>query len=107
MLATAALAAILVAGTVTIGTGQISLADIVDRNNGGIDLRTNTDQAQVCKTTGNNSPITVGSCIAGSSNTIAQNGGDTMAANEESATKTSTPSPTTDFLTFVECSGTN
>ena len=89
MLATAALAAILVAGTVTIGTGQISLADIVDRNNGGIDLRTNTDQAQVCKTTGNNSPITSGSCTAGSANTIAQSGGDTMAATDEGPT----PSP--------------
>ena len=38
LFATAALAAILIAGTVTIGTGQISLADTVNRNNGGIDF---------------------------------------------------------------------
>jgi hypothetical protein len=107
LLTTAALTAILIAGTVTIGTGQISLADTVDRNNAGIDVPTNTNQIQVCKTIGNNSPITgtgSGSCTAGSSNTIAQNGGDIMAAPEEGVTKTSTPSPTTEFLTFVECS---
>jgi hypothetical protein len=104
LLATAALAAILIAGTVTIGTGQISLADTVDRNNAGIDLRTNTDQPQVCKTTGNNSPES-GSCTAGSSNTISQNGGTTTPEEEEGVT--SSPSPTTEFLTFVECSGTN
>jgi hypothetical protein len=110
LLATAALAAILIAGTVMIGTGQISLADTVDRNNAGIDVPTNTNQIQACKTTGNNSPITgtgSGSCTAGSSNSIAENGGDTMATTEEGSTKTSTPSSTTEFLTFVECSGTN
>ena len=30
-----------------------------------------------------------------------------MTAPEEGVTLTSTPSPTTEFLTFVECSGTN
>jgi hypothetical protein len=107
LLATAAIAVVLIAGTVMIGTGQISLADTVNRNS-GIDVPTNTDQNQVCKTTGNNSPITgsgSGSCTAGSSNTIAESGGETMGATQ--VTKTTTPSPTTELLTFVECSGTN
>lgn len=102
LLATAALAAILLAGAVTTGTTQILLADKVNTNNRGIDVSTNTDQNQVCKTTGNNSPGGKGSCTAGSSNTIARNGGDSMPATEEGATQTSTPSPTTEFLTFVE-----
>lgn len=47
-----------------------------------------------------------GSCTAGS-NTISQSGRDTTPATQAAATKTATPSPTTEFLTFVECSGTN
>ena len=41
---TALIAAILIAGTIIIGTGQISLADTVNR---GIDIPTNTNQHQV------------------------------------------------------------
>ena len=96
---TALIAAILIAGTVIIGTGQISLADTVNR---GIDIPTNTNQNQVCKTNGNNSPES-GSCTAGSSNTISQSGGDTMAPTEQGVTSTS--SPITEFLTFVVSGG--
>jgi hypothetical protein len=106
----ALLAAILIAGTVIIGTGQISLADTVNRNDAGINVPTNTNQHQVCKTNGNNSPITgtgPGSCTASSSDTIAESGGDATPSTEAAATKTTPPSPTTVFLTFVECSGTN
>jgi len=39
---------ILIASTITIGTGQILLADRVNRDNAGIDVPTNTNQNQVC-----------------------------------------------------------
>ena len=86
----AALASILV------GSGYIALADNINKNNTGIYLPTNTNQKQVCKTSGENSPISGsghGSCTARSSDTIAESGGDTMAATQEGAAKTTIPTP--------------
>lgn len=86
----AALASILV------GSGHIALADNINKNNTGIYLPTNTNQKQVCKTSGENSPISgsgPGSCTARSSDTIAESGGDTMAATQEGAAKTTIPPP--------------
>ena len=100
----AALASILV------GSGHIALADNINKNNTGIYLPTNTNQKQVCKTSGENSPISgsgPNSCNASSSDTIAESGGATTPATQGVATKTTTPSPTTVLLTGIECSGTN
>ena len=104
----ALLAAILITGTVIIGTGQISLADTVNRDNAGIDVPTNTNQHQVCKTNGNNSPESA-SCSASSSNTISQSGG-TISTPEEGAQGPAGPAgtlPVQEYVTFNSCGGTN
>ena len=110
LLATAAVAAVLVAGTVTIGSEHFVLAEKMNNNDTGIYVPTNSNQMQVCKTFGNNSPISgtsPASCSASSSSAVTQSGGDTSAVAQGAITKTTTPSPTIEFLTFVECSGTN
>jgi hypothetical protein len=90
--------------SVLVGSAHFALADNINKNNIGINIPTETDQKQVCKTTGQNAPLIGGSCTAGSSNTITESGGD-ITPTQGAATKTTTP--TTEFLTFVECSGTN
>jgi hypothetical protein len=102
------LATILIAGTVIIGTGQISLADTVNRDNAGYDVPTNTNQHQVCKTNGNNSPES-GSCTASSSNTLSQSGG-TISSPEEGTQGPAGPAgtlPVQEYVTFNSCGGSN
>ena len=76
----AALAGVLVVSTSAIGSGHIALADTITKNvnNTGVNVPTNTDQNQDCKTGGGGtptgSPIT-GSCTATSTDTITQSGG--------------------------------
>ena|SRR5215469_14815970 len=47
---------------------------LVDGNNTGINIQTDTNQPQTCQTVGANSPLS-GSCIANSNNQITQSGG--------------------------------
>ncbi len=65
---------------VTIGSGRIALAvhdndTIVSHfNNTGVNVQTDTNQKQECKTAGGASGIT-GSCTAASTDTVTQSGG--------------------------------
>jgi hypothetical protein len=89
----AALAAVLVGSTVAIGSGHMALADNGKTTkvikNKGTNVPTETQQNQECETAGGTSGVS-SSCTASSTNTI-----------------TPSPTPTTELLTFVECSGTN
>jgi hypothetical protein len=71
LVAIAALAAVMVAGTIAVGSGNIAFAG---KGNDGISVPTDTKQNQECQTAGGTSPIT-GSCTAVSTNTITQAGG--------------------------------
>jgi hypothetical protein len=71
LVAIAALAAVMVAGTVAVGSGNIVFAG---KGNDGISVPTDTQQKQECQTAGGASLIT-GSCTALSTNTITQSGG--------------------------------
>ena len=66
LVAIAALAGVLVLSTSAIGSGHIALAaneSIKVFNNKAHNVQTNTNEKQVCKTTGSNSPIS-GLCHA-------------------------------------------
>lgn len=71
LVAVAALAAVMVAGTIAVGSGNMAFAG---KGNEGISVPTDTQQKQECQTAGGTSLIT-GSCTAISTNTITQNGG--------------------------------
>src|SRR6266536_1316662 len=71
VVAIAALAAVMVAGTIAVGSGNIAFAF---KGNNGISVPTDTKQKQECQTAGGTSLIT-GSCTALSTNTITQTGG--------------------------------
>ena len=68
----AALAAVMVAGTIAVGSGNMAFAKT--KSNDGISVPTDTQQEQECETAGGTSPVT-GSCTADSTNTITQSGG--------------------------------
>jgi hypothetical protein len=80
LVAIAALAGVLVVSTSAIGSGRIALAvhdndTIVSHfNNTGVNVQTDTNQKQECKTAGGASGIT-GSCTAASTDTVTQSGG--------------------------------
>jgi hypothetical protein len=67
----AALAAVMVAGTIAVGSGNIAFAG---KGNDGISVPTDTKQNQECQTAGGTSPITA-SCTGVSTNIISQLGG--------------------------------
>ena len=71
VIAIAALAAVMVAGTIAVGSGNMAFAG---KGNDGISVPTDTRQNQECETAGGTSPVT-GSCTAFSTNTIDQSGG--------------------------------
>jgi hypothetical protein len=66
-----AFAAIMMAGTIAIGNGNIAFAG---KGNEGISVPTDTQQKQECQTAGGTSPVS-DSCTASSLNTISQLGG--------------------------------
>jgi hypothetical protein len=78
LVAIAALAGVLVVGTVAIGSGHFALAvnENITKiiNNKGVNVQTDTNQNQDCKTVGANSPIGT-SCTATSTDTVTQSGG--------------------------------
>jgi hypothetical protein len=65
------LAAVMVAGTIAVGSGNMAFAF---KGNNGISVPTDTQQKQECQTAGGTSLIT-GSCTALSTNVITQTGG--------------------------------
>jgi len=67
----ATIGAVLVGGTVTLGSDNVVFAG---KENGGINVRSDTNKKQECETAGGVSPVTA-SCSATSMNTVAQNGG--------------------------------
>jgi len=73
LVAIAALAAVMIAGTITVGSGNMAFAGSA-KGNDGISVPTKTNQNQECNTAGGASPIT-GSCTAASTNVITQTGG--------------------------------
>jgi hypothetical protein len=80
LVAIAALAGVLVVSTSAIGSGRIALAahdndtKVSHFNNTGVNVQTDTNQKQECKTAGGASGIT-GSCTAASTDTVTQSGG--------------------------------
>ena len=68
----AALAAVMVAGTIAVGSGNMAFAKT--KSNDGISVPTDVQQKQECETAGGTSPVT-DSCTAVSTNTITQDGG--------------------------------
>jgi hypothetical protein len=92
LVAIAALAAVMIAGTIAVGNGNMAFAKPgsggkmssgdkgKDKGNGngnvndGISVPTDTQQKQECQTAGGTSPITA-SCTAASTNVISQLGG--------------------------------
>ena len=73
LVAIAALAAVMIAGTIAVGSGNMAFAGNA-KGNDGISVPTKTNQNQECNTAGGASPIT-GSCTALSTNTNTQLGG--------------------------------
>ena len=71
VIAIAALAAVMVAGTIAVGSGNMAFAG---KGNDGISVPTDTRQNQECETAGGTSPVSL-SCTAASTNTITQSGG--------------------------------
>jgi hypothetical protein len=78
LVAIAALAGVFVVSWSAIGSARIALADdtkVSHSNNTGVNIQTDTNQKQECKTAaGTNSGIT-NSCAATSSDSITQSGG--------------------------------
>jgi len=73
LVAIAALAAVMIAGTITVGSGNMAFAGS-GKGNDGISVPTNTKQNQECQTAGGASPVSL-SCTAASTNVITQTGG--------------------------------
>jgi hypothetical protein len=71
VIAIAALAAVMIAGTISVGSGNVAFAG---KANDGISVPTDTSQKQECQTAGGTSPVSL-SCTAASTNTITQSGG--------------------------------
>jgi hypothetical protein len=71
VVAIAALAAVMIAGSISVGSGNVAFAG---KANDGISVPTDTSQKQECQTAGGTSPVSL-SCTAASTNTITQSGG--------------------------------